>query len=138
MQIPIAIHKDPGSIYGVIVPDVAGCFAAGDTIAEAIKSAKSAIYAHVETMIELGDTVDLKASAIEDLVGQEDYAGAFWALVDIDESKLDPTPERVNISMPRFVLAKIDAHAARRNEKRSGFLARAALALIAEESREAG
>lgn len=133
MHLPIAIHKDPGSVYGVIVPDVVGCFSAGDTIAEAIENAKSAIYAHVETLIELGDNIDLKASAIEDLVGQEDYAGAYWALVEIDESKLDPTPERVNISMPRFVLSKIDAHAAGRNEKRSGFLARAALKVIAEE-----
>lgn len=137
MQLPIAIHKDPDSIYGVTVPDVVGCFAAGDTIDEAMTSAREAIYAHIETRLELGESVDVKASRIEDLAGQEDYAGAIWALVDVDLSKLDPTPERVNISLPRFVLAKIDAHAATRNEKRSGFLARAALAVITEETRQA-
>jgi predicted RNase H-like HicB family nuclease len=135
MEIPIAIHKDPGSVYGVTVPDVEGCFAAGNTIEEAVKNARSAIYAHIETMLELGDSVDVKASSIADLASQEDYAGAIWALVDVDLSKLDPTPERVNISLPRFVLGKIDTHAAARNEKRSGFLARAALAVIAEESK---
>jgi hypothetical protein len=37
--------------------------------------------------------------------------------------------------LPRFVLKKIDAYvAARPGEKRSGFLARAALAAIADES----
>lgn len=137
MELPIAIHKDEGSAYGVTVPDVVGCFAAGDSIDEAMKSAREAIYAHLETMLELGDAVDVKASRIEDLVGQEDFAGAIWALVDVDLSKLDPTPERVNISLPRFVLGKIDAHATARNEKRSGFLARAALAVIAEESNAA-
>jgi predicted RNase H-like HicB family nuclease len=135
MEMPIAIHKDPGSIYGVTVPDVPGCFASGETIAQALNNARTAIYAHIETSLELGDPVDVKLSDIEDLIAQEDYAGAIWALVDVDLSKLDPTPERVNISLPRFVLSKIDAHVAARNEKRSGFLARAALAKIDEESK---
>jgi predicted RNase H-like HicB family nuclease len=135
MEMPIAIHKDPGSIYGVTVPDVPGCFASGETIAQALNNARTAIYAHIETSLELGDLVDVKPSDIEDLIAQEDYAGAIWALVDVDLSKLDPTPERVNISLPRFVLSKIDAHVAARNEKRSGFLARAALAKIDEESK---
>jgi predicted RNase H-like HicB family nuclease len=135
MEMPIAIHKDPGSIYGVTVPDVPGCFASGDTIAQALNNARAAIYAHIETSLELGDSVDIRPSNIEDLIDQKDYAGAIWALVDVDLSKLDPTPERVNISLPRFVLGKIDTYIATRNEKRSGFLARAALAMIAEESK---
>jgi predicted RNase H-like HicB family nuclease len=135
MEIPIAIHKDPASVYGVTVPDVAGCFASGDTISEAMKNAREAIYAHLETMIELGDDIDIKVSKIEDLASQDDYVDAIWALVDVDLSKLDPTPERVNISLPRFVLGKIDSYVASRpGEKRSGFLARAALAMIAQES----
>lgn len=134
MQLPIAIHKDQGSIFGVTIPDVEGCFASGDTIEAAIKNAQSAIYAHIETSLELGDVVDVTASSIADLVSDEDYVGAIWAVVDVDLSKLDPTPERVNISVPRFALAKIDAHAAASNEKRSGFLTRAALATIARES----
>lgn len=134
MKMPIAIHKDPGTVYGVTVPDVPGCFASGDTIEEAIESAQSAIYAYIETAYELGDKIDVKASKINDLRGDADYADAVWALVDIDPMKIDPTPERVNISLPRFVLGKIDEHATARSEKRSGFLARAALAVIAEES----
>lgn len=134
MELPIAIHKDPASVYGATVPDLTGCFSAGDTIGQAMKNARAAICAHLETMLEMGESVDVKASRIEDLMGHEDYAGAIWALVDVDLSKVDPTPERVNISLPRFVLAKIDAHAAARNEKRSGFLARAALAVIADET----
>jgi predicted RNase H-like HicB family nuclease len=134
MHLPIAIHKDPETIYGVTVPDVPGCFAAGDTIDEAMANARNAIYAHIETNLELGEPVDVNASSIEALADDPDYAGAVWAVVDVDLSKLDPTPERVNISLPRFVLGKIDAHAAARNEKRSGFLARAALSVIAAES----
>jgi hypothetical protein len=39
--------------------------------------------------------------------------------------------------MPSYVLTKIDAFTASRPESRSGFLARAALALMAEESKAA-
>jgi predicted RNase H-like HicB family nuclease len=137
MKMPIAIHKDPDTSYGVTVPNIPGCFSAGDTLDEAIKNAGDAIYQHVGVMLELGEAVDLKASSVEDLAGQEDYAGAIWALVDVDLSKLSTKAERINITMPSYVLTKIDAYTATRPESRSGFLARAALALMAEESKAA-
>jgi predicted RNase H-like HicB family nuclease len=137
MELPIAIEKDPGSSYGVTVPDLPGCFSGGDSIDEAMKSAREAIYLHVATMLEMGEFVDLKASRIEDLAQDEDYKGAIWALVDVDLSKLSSKAERINISMPSYVLTKVDSYAETRNETRSGFLARAALALMAAESNAA-
>jgi metal-responsive CopG/Arc/MetJ family transcriptional regulator len=44
-------------------------------------------------------------------------------LVDIDMTKLDTKPERINISMPKFVLSRIDDFIGARHETRSGFLA---------------
>ena len=35
MRYPIVIHKDPESCYGVTVPDLPGCFSAGNTVEEA-------------------------------------------------------------------------------------------------------
>jgi predicted RNase H-like HicB family nuclease len=137
MKLPIAIHKDPDSAYGVTVPDVVGCFSAGDTLDEAIANAGEAIYSHIATSLDLGMPVDVKASRIEDLARDADYAGAIWALVDVDLSKLSTKAERINITMPSYVLTRVDGHAAARHETRSGFLARAALALIAEESKAA-
>lgn len=109
MKMPIAIHKDPSSSYGVTIPDLRGCFSGGDTLDEAIKNAEVAIYQHVETMLKLGKVFDLKASAIEDLQGQEDYAGATWALVNVDLSKLSTKAQRINITLPSYVLTKIDS-----------------------------
>ncbi|MFP3374822.1 MULTISPECIES: type II toxin-antitoxin system HicB family antitoxin, partial [Gammaproteobacteria] len=44
MFYPIAIEAgDHEHAYGVIVPDLPGCFSAGDTLDEAIKNAKEAI-----------------------------------------------------------------------------------------------
>jgi hypothetical protein len=50
-----------------------------------------------------------------------------WALVAIDPATLDDTPERVNISLPRRVLHRLDAQARHAGETRSGYIARMAL-----------
>lgn len=67
MELPIAIHKDDGSVYGVTVPDIVGCYSYGDTIDDAIRNAKEAITSHIETMSELGEEVDFTCSSIEEL-----------------------------------------------------------------------
>ncbi len=137
MDIPVAIHKEDGTAYGVIVPDVAGCHSHGNTIEEALRNSKEAIYGHIELLLELGEEVNITASDIEKLATDPDYAGAIWALVDIDLTKLDSKPERINISIPRFVLSKIDSYVEKRHETRSGFLSRAALSAIAVENKDA-
>jgi predicted RNase H-like HicB family nuclease len=135
MEIPVAIFKDEGSVYGVNVPDIRGCHSWGDTIDDALKNAKEAIYSHVETLVELGAPVEIAQSRIEVLAQQAEYAGAVWALVNVELEKLDSKPERINISIPRFVLSKIDDFAASRHETRSGVISRAALQLIAAETK---
>ncbi|SAK59655.1 type II toxin-antitoxin system HicB family antitoxin [Caballeronia ptereochthonis] len=131
MEFAIAIHKDPESVYGVIVPDVPGVFSAGDTVDQAIRNAREAILFHVSSILEDGEEVTINSSSIEDLIGNPDYEGAIWAFVEVDLSKLDSRPERINISLPRFVLHKIDSYVEARHETRSGFLARVALEAIA-------
>jgi predicted RNase H-like HicB family nuclease len=133
MQLPIVIHKDSGSVYGVTVPDIVGCYSWGNTIDEAIANAKEAIVGHLETKLELGDKVKIVPSTIEELKNKTEYAGATWGLVDIDLSVLDSKPERVNVSLPRFVLHRIDEYVKRQHETRSGFLARAAINELAHE-----
>ena len=39
MRYAVVIHKDVESTYGVTVPDLPGCFSAGDTLEEAVESA---------------------------------------------------------------------------------------------------
>lgn len=76
--------------------------------------------------------------AIEALQDYPEHAGGIWALVHLDLEKLDSKPERINISLPRFVLSKIDRYAAVRHKTRSGFLSRAALSLIEAEAKGGG
>jgi predicted RNase H-like HicB family nuclease len=115
------------------VPDVSGCFFFGDTVDEALTNAKEAITGHIETLLELGESVDIKVSEIESLKTLPAFSNAVWGIVDVDLTELDTKPERVNISLPKFALNRIDHYVAAHHETRSGFLARAALSALAHE-----
>lgn len=134
MEFAIFIQKDEGSVYGVAIPDVPGCFSSGDSIEDAIKNASEAITSHFELLLESGEKPNLVTSKIEELRKNPDYQDeGIWALAHVDMSRLDTKPERINISVPRFALSKIDQYIETRHETRSGFLIRAAFNQMANE-----
>jgi predicted RNase H-like HicB family nuclease len=128
MRYPIAI--EPGTAttaWGVLVPDLPGCFSAGDTMEEAMVQAEDAVTAWIEATLDAGEDIP-RPSHIDDLrAAHPELAGWLWALVKVDPSMLDDTLERVNISLPRRVLHRLDALARHAGETRSGFIARMAL-----------
>ena len=132
MRFPIVIHTDDGRSYGVTVPDLPGCFSAGDTLDEALDMAEEAIAGHVETLIMEGLRIP-KQRPLEIHQANEDFAGGIWGLVDVDLSELKVKMEQVEITLPSPVLRTIDEAAARAKESRSGFLTRAALEMITQE-----
>ncbi|BAQ02656.1 toxin-antitoxin system HicB-like [Ralstonia phage RSL2] len=87
-KFPIAIHKDEGSDYGVIVPNLPGCHSWGTTIEEAFENTKEAIEGHVETLLETGEDIVFACGSIEDLQDAPDYAGASWYYVEVDLTRL--------------------------------------------------
>ena len=135
MLYPIVIHKDAETSYGVTVPDLPGCFSAGDTIQEAMKNAVEAIECHVEGIL-LDEENLPTAKSIDHYAHLEDYQGGTWALVEVDLSKLGGKTERINISMPERILRKIDCFATSSHKTRSKFLAEAALEYIATRSED--
>lgn len=132
MRYPIVI--EPGSdtaAWGVVVPDLPGCFSAGDTLEDAMIQAEDAVTGWIETAIDAGHEVPAP-SHIEALRKMHpEFNGWLWALVKVDPAMLDDTVERVNISLPRRVLKRLDDRARSAGETRSGFIAR-----IAVEGRE--
>ena len=128
MRYPIAI--EPGSnttAWGVVVPDLPGCFSAGDTMEEAMVQAEDAIEAWIEAAID-ADEVIPAPSEIEALrAAHPELKGWLWALVKVNPAALDDTLKRVNISLPRRVLHRRDARARSAGETRSGFIARMAV-----------
>ena len=57
MRFSVVIHKDEKSGYGVTVPDLPGCFSAGDTLEEAIESVHEAIACHLEGLLMDGEPI---------------------------------------------------------------------------------
>jgi predicted RNase H-like HicB family nuclease len=127
MRYPIAIEAgDARHAYGVVVPDLPGCFSAGDTLDEALMNAQEGILLHLEGLLDDGKPLP-KASNIEQLRRKRSFRNWTWAIVDVDMSQIGDKAARINITLPQRILRAVDAHARRRGETRSGFLARAAL-----------
>ena len=126
MRYPIVIHRDEGSSYGVTVPDLPGCFSAGETIEEALDLAPEAIVGHIETLLMEGQPIP-EQRPLEIHQADAAYADGVWALVEVDLAKLSGKAVRINVTMPARVLAIADEVAAREGESRSGLLASAVL-----------
>jgi predicted RNase H-like HicB family nuclease len=127
MRYPIAIEPgDNAHAFGVVVPDLPGCFSAGDTLDEAIDKAKEAIELWLETTIDDGGAIPEPRSIAEHQADPE-FAGWVWAVVSIDLAELSDKVERVNVTLPSRVLRRIDAAAKAAGESRSGFIAHLAL-----------
>ena len=127
MRYPIAIESgDSGHAYGVVVPDLPGCFSAGDSMDEALTNVQEAILLHIEGLLDDGKPVP-KPSEAGRLRRKREFRNWTWAIVDVDLSQLGDKAARINITLPRRILRAVDAHARRHGETRSGFLAHAAL-----------
>jgi predicted RNase H-like HicB family nuclease len=126
MRYPVVIHKDRDSDYGVTVPDLPGCFSAGETADDALSNAIEAIECHIEGLLIDGESIP-PGMPIEHYRGKREFASGIWALVDVDLSKLSGKARRVNITLPERILAQIDSFASRTGDTRSGLLVHAAL-----------
>ncbi|MCZ8131843.1 MAG: type II toxin-antitoxin system HicB family antitoxin [Steroidobacteraceae bacterium] len=132
MRYPIAIEVADGShAFGVVVPDLPGCFSAGDTLEEAIANAPEAIALWLSEIIDAGKVAPLP-KPIEVHRKRREFKGWVWAVVEVDLSKIADKAERINITLPSRLLKRVDAKAAKSGESRSGFLARAAMEALAE------
>lgn len=128
MRYPVAI--EPGTkteAFGVVVPDLPGCFSAGDTMEEAITRVEQAIAAWIEVALDTGQNIPQPSSVEALRKRHKEWKAWVWAVVNVDPAVLDDTLERVNISLPRRVLHRLDALARATGETRSGFVARLAL-----------
>lgn len=127
MLYPLYVWKDRNSAYGASFPDLPGVFTAADELNDLPAMAQEA----VETMYE-GEAHIPEASSIEIWKDAADYADGFWMLVNIDRSRINTKPVRLNISLPESLLHDIDAFAKSHHMTRSGFLAQAALKAMAQ------
>lgn len=83
---PVAVEPgDDNTTYGVIVPDIPGCFSAGDTLEEALNNVKEAIVLQLEAVAEQGEDAPV-SSDISPLKALPDYQGFQWFLIEVSVS----------------------------------------------------
>ncbi|WP_224964164.1 type II toxin-antitoxin system HicB family antitoxin [Acinetobacter guillouiae] len=125
MLYPIAVEKGSDvEAYGVIVPDIKGCFSAGDTFEEALTNVKEAIAGHLEILAEDGEEIPL-ASEVSKYLNDDEFKGFIWAVVDVDVSRYLGKAEKINVTLPSRLIRLIDDKVGKDKhfKSRSAFLA---------------
>lgn len=126
MLYPIVIEKgDINTAYGIIVPDLEGCFSAADNYHEIYDNAIEAISLHLECMVDDGQEIPLPNS-IEYHMKNPKYEGMTWALVPVDVYRYLGKTEKINVTLPARLIHLIDAKVATNKERyksRSNYLA---------------
>ncbi|MGA2045266.1 MAG: type II toxin-antitoxin system HicB family antitoxin, partial [Roseiarcus sp.] len=58
MRYPIAIEPgDEDKAFGIVVPDLPGCFSAGDSLDEAFSGAEEAAAAWIDAALDAGEAI---------------------------------------------------------------------------------
>jgi predicted RNase H-like HicB family nuclease len=123
MRYPIAIETgNETKAFGVVVPDLPGCFSAGDDLDSAIAGAEEAAAAWIDAALDAREAIP-SPSPLDDLKNNPDYSGWAFGVITVDPALLDDAIERVNITLPRRVLRRLDALANAAGESRSGYIA---------------
>ncbi len=129
MIYPVYVHPgDERHAHGITVPDFPGCFSAADKWEDITANVQEAIELHCE-----GEDMDLpEPTPLDVLMKDEQYQDGVWLLVDIDTSRLDTRPTRLNVSLPRGLVAQMDRYAKAHGMTRSGLI-RTAVSKVLEE-----
>ncbi len=130
MIYPVYVHPgDERHAHGIIVPDFPGCFSAADAWEDIPAKVQEAIEVYCE-----GEDMDLpEPTPLERLMTDEQYQGGVWLLVDIDVSRLDTRPARINVSLPRALVAQMDRYAQAHGMTRSGLIRRAVRQVLSQD-----
>ncbi|MBL4827680.1 MAG: type II toxin-antitoxin system HicB family antitoxin [Spongiibacteraceae bacterium] len=122
MIYPAYVHLgDEKHAHGVTLPDFEGCFTAADEYEDLPRCAQEAIELHFD-----GEDFEIpEPSDIAALEASSEYEGGVWMLLDIDVSKLDSKPQRLNISLPGHVVRRMDNYASSHHLTRSALIVKA-------------
>ncbi|MBH1490994.1 MULTISPECIES: type II toxin-antitoxin system HicB family antitoxin [Stenotrophomonas] len=124
MRYPVLIEAgDERTAWGVVVPDLPGCFSAADTLDDALTAAEEAALAWIDVALDEGRSIPTPSAPQK--IAAEASKDICWILayICVDPALLDDTIERVNISLPRRILARLDAQARAAGESRSSYIA---------------
>jgi len=128
---------EDGGGYSVYIPDLPQVAAGGETVAEAIGNATSALYLACKGIAEQGEDLPDPSSyaAVRSLVTAEREMDGLTCPEDtvyqyIPAPGMDMVPVRLNVSLPKSVVEEMDEVAERMAMTRSGFIVAATRSYI--------
>ena len=128
MQYPICIEwGDENTAIGIQIPDIPGAVTAGDTFEEAYAAAIEVAHIMLEEIASSGQAIPMPTRAVMHR-NNPDFAGMGWGMLELDITPYLGKTEKVNVTLPGFVIQQIDRYVRDHNVKsRSSFLADAAM-----------
>jgi predicted RNase H-like HicB family nuclease len=114
---PAVMERGPKGTFGAWFPDFRDCVAAGKSQAEAIARAEDALAQAVDAWAEQGRPLP-EPTPIERIVPPKGSDVVAYFIVGVDPP--DPS-ERVNIYLPKSLIARADKWAAEHGMSRSSF-----------------
>ncbi len=113
---------DRRSGYSLYFPDLPGCVTAGDTLGELVVNAREAVELHLEGMLAEGKDAP-EPTPMEDLPHEPDVKEA--GVILVDAAMFEPRA-RINVTIAKRLLARVDQAAQADGLDRSAFLESAA------------
>ncbi|MFG6206925.1 type II toxin-antitoxin system HicB family antitoxin [Pseudomonas retamae] len=130
MQYPICIEwGDENTAIGIQIPDIPGAVTAGDTFEDAYNAAVEVAHIMLQEIAAAGEPIPLPTSASASAHrSNADFAEMGWGMLELDISPYLGKTEKVNVTLPGYVIQRIDRYVREHNVKsRSSFLADAAM-----------
>ena len=123
---PAVLERGPRGAFGAWFPDFPGCVAGGKSQEEAIERAEHALAQAVDGWVEQGHALP-EPTPIERIVPPKGSDVAAFFMVGVDPP--DPS-ERVNVYLPKSLIARIDKRAAELGMSRSSLFGFAATLVL--------
>jgi predicted RNase H-like HicB family nuclease len=124
---PAVLERGPKDTFGAWFPDFPGCVAGGKSQEEAIGKAESTLAQAVDELFEQGKSLP-DATPIERIALPKGCDLVAYFIVGVDPP--DPS-ERVNVYLPKSLIARVDRRAAELGMTRSSFFGLAASTALA-------
>jgi predicted RNase H-like HicB family nuclease len=132
---PAFLEPSPDGGYGIFFPDIEGCASGGDDQKSALANAVEGLQGHLDLLREYGQPIPPPSGVISwpRWAGPR-TKGVISVLVP---AEIPEAAVRLNITMDKGLLARIDRIAQAEGMTRSGFLAQAAREKLAREKHAA-
>lgn len=133
MHIPVIVHKDKNSDYGVIVPDFPGVFSGGSTLEDALANVQEALtlrFCDGETCIIP------QISSLESILASPDLEGGAVLLLDIDPAPFaGDAPAFSHLPLPLTLRDRIDELANARGISAAALVAEALTVFLTHQEK---